>query len=87
MKIEVSVSSMICASLKEALGAIGGRQSDERNVSSPAEDPHVLIMDFVRVDHSETETLCQVSGQLWRKTVLTSCVLAGCLALLVLLTL
>ena len=50
IKVEVSVSSMICASLKEALEAIGDRQSDERNVSSPAEDPHVLIMDAVSDD-------------------------------------
>jgi hypothetical protein len=46
---------MICASLKEALGAIGGRQSDERNVSSPAEDPHVLIMDARRMIRSVPE--------------------------------
>jgi hypothetical protein len=38
-------------------------------------------MDFVKVD-SGTEILCQVSGTLWQKTVLTSCVLAGCLALI-----
>lgn len=29
-----------------------------------------------------TETLDQVSGALWHKTLLTSCVLAGCLALI-----
>jgi|GEM_PF-6555211 len=38
-------------------------------------------MDLAKVD-SGTETLDQASGALWRKTVLTSCVLAGCLALI-----
>lgn len=35
---------------------------------------------------AETESLGQVSDTLWRKTLLTSCVLAGCLALIAVLT-
>ena len=38
-------------------------------------------MDLVKVD-SGTEMSDQISSTLWRKTVLTSCVLAGCLALI-----
>jgi len=38
-------------------------------------------MDLVKVD-SGPEILGQVSGSPWRKTMLTSCVLAGCLALI-----
>jgi hypothetical protein len=41
----------------------------------------VSKMDLVKVD-SSTEILDQVSGTIWQKTVLTSCVLAGCLALI-----
>jgi hypothetical protein len=45
----------------------------------------VAKMDLVKVG-SESEALGQVSGDLWQKTVLTSCVLAGCLALIMVLT-
>jgi hypothetical protein len=38
-------------------------------------------MDFVEID-SGAETASQVSSTLWRRTVLTSCVLAACLVLL-----
>jgi hypothetical protein len=38
-------------------------------------------MDIVETD-SGTETLGQVSSALWRRTILTSCVLAACLALI-----
>jgi hypothetical protein len=41
----------------------------------------VSNMDLVKVD-SGTEILDQISSPLWRKTVLISCVLAGCLALI-----
>jgi len=44
----------------------------------------VSNMDLVKVD-SGTEILGQFSGTLWQKTVLTSFVLAGCLALIVVL--
>jgi hypothetical protein len=45
----------------------------------------VSRMDLVKVG-SESEALGRVSGDLWQKTVLTSCVLAGCLALIMVLT-
>ncbi len=38
-------------------------------------------MDHIEVD-SGTEIVSQVTGTLWRQAVLTSCVLAGCLALI-----
>ena len=41
----------------------------------------VAEMELEKVD-SGTEILDQVSGTIWQKTVLTSCVLAGCLALI-----
>jgi hypothetical protein len=41
----------------------------------------VSKMDLAKVD-SRTETLGHGSDTLWQKTVLTSCVLAGCLALI-----
>lgn len=41
----------------------------------------VSRMDFVNAD-SGTEILDQVSDTMWQKAVLTSCVLAGCLALI-----
>jgi len=41
-------------------------------------------MDLVKVD-SDTEIVSRVSSRLWRQTVLTSCVLAACLALIVVL--
>jgi len=43
-------------------------------------------MDLVRVE-SGTESPCQVSGTLWRRVVLTSFVLAACLASIVVLAL
>ena len=42
-------------------------------------------MDLGKVG-SESEALGHVSGTLWRNTVLTGCVLAGCLVLIALLT-
>jgi hypothetical protein len=39
-------------------------------------------MDLVKVDPG-TEIASHVSRTLWRRTLLTSCVLAGCLALIV----
>ncbi len=39
-----------------------------------------LKMDLVKAD-SGTEVL-EVSGTMWRKTVVTSCILAACLALI-----
>ncbi len=41
----------------------------------------VSNMDLAKVG-SESESLGHVSGALWQKTLVTSCVLAGCLALL-----
>jgi hypothetical protein len=41
-------------------------------------------MDLVKVD-SGTEIAGHVSRAFWRQTLLTSCVLAGCLALIALL--
>jgi hypothetical protein len=41
-------------------------------------------MDLVKVD-SGAEIASQVSRAFWRRTLLTSCVLAGCLALIVVL--
>jgi len=38
-------------------------------------------MNLAKVE-AETEGLGQVSGTLWHKTLLTSCVLVGCLALI-----
>ena len=38
-------------------------------------------MDLIKID-SGTEIVTQVSSRLWRQAVLTSCVLAGCLALI-----
>jgi hypothetical protein len=38
-------------------------------------------MDSTKTD-ARTESMSQVSGSLWRQAVLTSCVLAGCLALI-----
>lgn len=45
----------------------------------------VAKMDLAKVG-SESETSGYTSGSLWQKTVTTSCVLAGCLALLAVLT-
>jgi hypothetical protein len=45
----------------------------------------VSYMDPAKVG-SESESLGHVSDALWQKTVVTSCVLAGCLALLAVLT-
>lgn len=45
----------------------------------------VSTMDREKVG-SESAALDDVSGTLWQKTVLTSCVLAGCLAVIAVLT-
>lgn len=45
----------------------------------------VSKMDLAKVG-SESESLGHASGALWQKTVVTSCVLAACLALLAVLT-
>ena len=53
---------------------------------SPAENAFKSRLDRVDVSpmagDAATETLDQVSGALWRRTLLTACVLAGCLAVL-----
>ncbi len=46
----------------------------------------VVKMDLAKVGSESEAALGHVTGTLWQRTVATSCVLAGCLALLAVLT-
>jgi hypothetical protein len=56
----------------------------EKEVQAAGRQGRWFIMDLVKVD-SGAEIASDVSRTFWRQTLLTSCVLAGCLALIVVL--
>ena len=56
-----------------------------REVSKPGAETSRLMMDLARVDRSGPEEPRPILGGLLRTTITTSCVLAACLGLLVVL--